>query len=388
MKLAALMCCVLCLAATGRPEGRPLQRDAAATGRPEGRPLQRDAAATGRAEGPPQQRGGRPLQNGAAPVINDVLAAQVALDREGFSPGEIDGRAGRNLQRAVAAFQKEHQLPATGQRDDPTWKALTEASGGAPPLVEYTIADADLAGPFTSNIPPTLPEQATLDALNYRSALEAIAERSHSSPAVLKQLNPQKTFQQAGERILVPNVAVTATTGSTGPAETTGTTGTTTGAPRTTGTRGTAPAAGTKAAAPAANLTLFVTKSTSALTIEDAGGRVLFHAPVTSGSEHDPLPIGTWKVNGVQRNPPFHYNPDLFWDATPGDSKATIPPGPNNPVGVLWIDISKPHYGIHGTPEPSKIGHVESHGCVRLTNWDAERVAQWAKPGMRVVFRE
>jgi len=131
-----------------------------------------------------------------------------------------------------------------------------------------------------------------------------------------------------------------------------------------------------------------VTKSTSALTIEDAKGQVLFHAPVTSGSTHDPLPIGTWKVNGVQRNPKFHYNPQLFWDATPGDRKATLQAGPNNPVGVVWIDLSKPHYGIHGTPEPSKIGHVESHGCVRLTNWDAERVAAWVKPGTRVVFKE
>ena len=294
------------------------------------------------------------VQAGPAPVVNEVLAAQVALDRAGFSPGEIDGRSGQNLQRALTAFQKEHQLPTTGQLDDATWKQLTEAGGGAqPPLVEYAITDADIAGPFTTNIPPTLPEQASLDALNYRSPLEAIAERVHSSMALLQRLNPHATFQRTGERIMVPNVGATA-----------------------------------PAAAPSEAITVFVTKSSSALTIEDAGGHVLLHAPVTSGSEHDPLPIGTWKVNGVQRNPKFHYNPDLFWDATPGDSKAMIPPGPNNPVGVLWIDISKRHYGIHGTPEPSKIGHVESHGCVRLTNWDAERVAQWVKPGTRVVFRQ
>ncbi len=311
MRCAALLCCVLCFASTGIAGPR------------------------------------------RAPVVNDVLAAQVALDRVGFSPGEIDGRAGQNLQRALSAFQKEHQLPATGQLDDETWKQLVAAGGSAQPLVEYTISDADIAGPFTPNIPPTLPEQATLDALNYRSPLEAIAERVHGSPALLQQLNPQAAFQRAGERIMVPNVS--------------------------------APGS---AAAPAGTITVFVTKGTSALTIEDAGGHVLLHAPVTSGSEHDPLPIGTWKVNGVERNPKFHYNPDLFWDASPVDPKATIPPGPNNPVGVLWIDLSKPHYGIHGTPEPSKIGHVESHGCVRLTNWDAERVAQWVKPGTRVVFRE
>jgi lipoprotein-anchoring transpeptidase ErfK/SrfK len=138
----------------------------------------------------------------------------------------------------------------------------------------------------------------------------------------------------------------------------------------------------------AAAVIVYVTKSTSSLTVEDAMGHVVFHAPVTSGSEHDPLPIGTWKVTGVQQNPKFHYNPDLFWDASPGDRKVTIQSGPNNPVGVVWMDLSKPHYGIHGTPEPSKIGHVESHGCVRLTNWDAERVASMVKPGTRVVFRE
>ena len=295
-----------------------------------------------------------------APVVNEVLAAQVALDRSGFSPGEIDGRAGRNLQRAIAAFQGSHQLPATGRIDDQTWKQLAPTGGDVPPLVEYTIADADVAGPFTPDIPRTLPEQAALDALNYRTPLELVGERFHSSPALLQQLNPGATFQQAGERLMVPNVI-----SSSG-----------------------AQATSTAAASPTSEIAVVVTKSTSALTIEDSTGHVLFHAPVTSGSIHDPLPIGTWKVNGVQRNPKFHYNPELFWDATPGDRKATLQPGPNNPVGIVWIDLSKPHYGIHGTPEPSNIGHVESHGCVRLTNWDADRVAQWVKPGTRVVFRE
>jgi lipoprotein-anchoring transpeptidase ErfK/SrfK len=291
-----------------------------------------------------------------APVVNEILATQVALDRSGFSPGEIDGRAGRNLQRALTAFQRSHQLPATGQLDDRTWKQLAAASD-APPLVEYTVADADIAGPFTPDIPAKLPEQGALDALNYRTPIEMLGERFHSSPALLQQLNPSATFQRAGEPVMVPNVmSSTSTVSPTG--------------------------------AVGSDITVFVTASTSALTIEDASGRILVHAPVTSGSVHDPLPIGTWKVNGVQRNPKFHYNPELFWDATPGDSKAMLQPGPNNPVGVVWIDLSKPHYGIHGTPEPSKIGHVESHGCVRLTNWDAERVAQWVKPGTKVVFRQ
>jgi lipoprotein-anchoring transpeptidase ErfK/SrfK len=296
----------------------------------------------------------------SAPVINEILATQVALDRSGFSPGEIDGKAGRNLQRALAAFQQSHQLPASGQMDDQTWKQLAMTGGDVPPLVEYAIADADVAGPFTPDIPRKLPDQATLDALNYRTPLEALGERFHSSPALLQQLNPGASFQRAGERLMVPNVIASPGTSASSAA-----------------TR-----------SPGSDMTIAVTKSTSALTIEDATGRILFHAPVTSGSTHDPLPIGTWKVNVVQRNPKFHYNPELFWDATPGDRKATLQPGPNNPVGIVWIDLSKPHYGIHGSPEPSNIGHVESHGCVRLTNWDADRVAQWVKPGTKVVFRE
>jgi lipoprotein-anchoring transpeptidase ErfK/SrfK len=126
----------------------------------------------------------------------------------------------------------------------------------------------------------------------------------------------------------------------------------------------------------------------SALTVEDAAGRVVFHAPVTSGSERDPLPIGNWKVTAIQKMPVFNYNPDLFWDADPSHSKARIPPGPNNPVGIAWIDLSKEHYGIHGTPEPSKIGHTQSHGCVRLTNWDVQRVLPWVQVGAAVEFRE
>jgi lipoprotein-anchoring transpeptidase ErfK/SrfK len=167
-------------------------------------------------------------------------------------------------------------------------------------------------------------------------------------------LNPEARLA-AGERITVPNVIV--------PDE---------------------PAASAPGAVP---VTIVVSKATSSLTLEDAQGRVVFHAPVTTGSARDPLPIGSWKVNGVQLNPPFHYNPDLFWDADPSHSKARIAPGPNNPVGAAWIDITKEHYGIHGTPEPSRVGHVQSHGCVRMTNWDVLRLARLVKPGTAVSFR-
>jgi lipoprotein-anchoring transpeptidase ErfK/SrfK len=235
-------------------------------------------------------------------------------------------------------------------------------------------------GPFTTTIPSDLVEQSKLKALSYKNSLEVIAEKFHSSPQLLRQLNPKATFERAGEEITVPQVtpfdlSAFAKAPAEKPEPARG---------RSRG-RGAAPVGTTGETKP--DVTIYVTKETSALTVEDAAGTVLFHAPVTSGSEHDPLPIGTWKVNAVQRMPTFNYNPDLFWDADPSHSRARIPPGPNNPVGVLWIDLSKEHYGIHGAPEPSRIGHTQSHGCVRLTNWDVAKVAEWARPGTPVVFR-
>jgi lipoprotein-anchoring transpeptidase ErfK/SrfK len=151
------------------------------------------------------------------------------------------------------------------------------------------------------------------------------------------------------------------------------------------------PAAGAKPAAakPAApaGVEVVISAATKSLVVRDEAGKVLMHAPVTVGSTRDPLPIGDWKVVGVSWNPVFNYNPELFWDADPSHAKAKIPAGPNNPVGVVWVDISKPHFGVHGTPEPSTIGRTESHGCVRLTNWDATRLGRLVSVGTRVTIQ-
>lgn len=321
-----------------------------------------------------------PAQKGA-PVVTDVTAGQVMLDRLGFSSGEIDGRMGSNVRRALEAFQKAKGLPTSAQFDPATWQRLNEEAGGVPPLVTYVVTEADIAGPFTPDLPKDLMEQSKLKALTYRTPLESFAERFHVSPALVKQLNPRATFDRAGEELTVPNV-ILAEAAPPGPAASE-----TAAAPARGRGRGRGTPVGTSGTPAPPAVTIYVTKATSALTVEDESGKVIFHAPVTTGSEHDPLPIGNWKVKGTQKNPTFRYNPDLFWDADPTHSKAMIPAGPNNPVGVAWIDITKEHYGLHGTPEPSLIGHVESHGCVRLTNWDVQRVATWARPGTPVVFR-
>jgi lipoprotein-anchoring transpeptidase ErfK/SrfK len=288
-------------------------------------------------------------------TCGDVIAFQVLLDREGFSPGQIDGKLGVNASHALAAFQQSRKLTPTGQPDCDSWHALGGDTSG-PTTIPYAVTQEDLKGPFTPNRPRDLEAQASLPALGYQSALEALSERFHVSPMLLQQMNGG-VHLAAGSEIQVPAV------------------------------RPFDPDAKPSPDRASEDATITVSRDESSLRATHADGSLIFFAPVTTGSEHDPLPPGNWKVTGIDWHPVFHYNPALFWDAKPTDSKATIKAGPKNPVGVVWIDLDLPHYGLHGTPEPGNIGHTESHGCVRLTNWDAAHLASLVHPGTPVTFQ-
>jgi lipoprotein-anchoring transpeptidase ErfK/SrfK len=310
-----------------------------------------------RARRPPASaRGTRPARQAPAPLpCGDLFAFQVLLDRQGFSPGQIDGMPGANFTRALTALQHARHVNETGEPDCETWHALGGDSTGSL-IASYTISEEDVKGPFTSRIPTDLVEQASLPALGYRTPIEKLAEAFHVAPALLERMN-RGVALRAGQMIQVPAVQQFD------------------------------PDSKPTFDPAAADITIQVSRDESSLRAIHADGTVAFFAPVTTGSEHDPLPPGDWKVTSVDWHPAFHYNPNLFWDAKPGHSKATIKPGPNNPVGVAWINLSLEHYGLHGTPEPGHIGHTESHGCVRMTNWDAARLASLVKPGTPVQFR-
>jgi lipoprotein-anchoring transpeptidase ErfK/SrfK len=278
------------------------------------------------------------------------IKAQVLLDRAGFSPGAIDGREGDNFENALRGFQKKNGLEQTGKLDKATWDKLTQ--GSEPALIEYTITAADVKGPFAEKIPAKYEDKAKLKRLDYTSAAEMLAERFHMDQEFLETLNRGKDFDKAGTAILVTNVNVKAVS------------------------------LGAKAAK------LEVDKSNGVVRVLAKDGALLAAYPASVGSEEKPAPSGTLKVVRVAHNPTYTYDPAFKFRGVKADEKLHIAPGPNNPVGSVWIALNEKSYGIHGTSEPSKVGKVDSHGCVRLTNWDALALAKMVRKGMAVEFME
>ena len=275
-----------------------------------------------------------------------VIRAQILLACARYSPGEIDGRYGDDLGIAIRGYQENHALKPTGTIDAEMWKMLDTHT--APLLVPYAITEADMKGPFEP-IPKEAAEQAKMKWMGFESPEEGLGEKFHMSPALLAELNPGMKPLTAGEQITVVDV-----------------------------TR------------PSANraLRVVVSKSKRTVTALGAGDKVLAQYPATIGGDHDPLPIGTWKITIVDRNPWFNWDPVHFWNVDPKIAAEKLPPGPNNPVGVVWMGLSKEHYGIHGTPDPGHVRHGESYGCIRLTNWDAEDLSLMVVRGTPVILEE
>lgn len=275
-----------------------------------------------------------------------VMRAQILLDRARFSPGEIDAHYGDDLGIAIKGYQERHGVQPTGTINADTWKLLNVDR--RPLLTTYTITSADLRGPFLP-IPQNVQEQAQMKWMGYESPEEELGEKFHSSPKLLAELNPGKNLRRAGVRIRVPNVR-------------------------------------RSPARPAVRVVVSESKRT--VTAYGAGSRLLAEYPATIGGEHDPLPIGHWIITVVQHDPWFYWDPTHYWNADPDEAKAKLPPGPNNPAGVVWMGLSKKHYGIHGTPDPGHIRHGESYGCIRLTNWDAEDLSHMVRRGTPAILEE
>ncbi|WP_245415028.1 L,D-transpeptidase family protein [Aureimonas flava] len=273
-----------------------------------------------------------------------MIRVQVLLDRAHASPGVIDGRSGGNTEKAIRAYEEAHDMSVDGVVDEALWKALSR--DGGPAVRTYQLTREDIDQRYVSDIPSDYGAMAKLDCLCYRGPAEMLAERFHMDEKLLLALNPGADFNSTDTRILVADPG----------------------------------------AAPEGKVDrIVVDKSKGELFALDADDRVLMSAPATIGSDDTPSPSGTMKVNGSAPDPTYEYDPDKNFQQGKNRKKLTIPAGPNGPVGSMWIDLSKPTYGIHGAPEPSQIGKSGSHGCVRLTNWDAEALARLVQPARTTV---
>lgn len=275
------------------------------------------------------------------------IRLQVLLDRAHFSPGEIDGKFGENAKKALRAYAEAQQLPASDKLTDDLWTKLKADSQAV--MTTYTITDKDVAGPFLQKLPAKMEDMKGIPKLGYTSPREALAEKFHMSEALLAALNPGQHFDRAGASLVVVDTAG-------------------------------------KSGEPAKAARVEVDKNRQVVKLFDRSNALIGFYPATVGSEEKPSPTGTLKVTAVNHNPTYGYNPDYHFKGVHAKKRFEIQPGPNNPVGTVWINLSAEGYGIHGTPSPGKVSKAESHGCVRLTNWDAERVADRVSKGTPVEF--
>ena len=281
-----------------------------------------------------------------------VFRAQLLLDRTQFSPGIIDGKWGKNTEKAVYWFQKKESLPATGQVDQKTYQRFIERAGSTDKLViEHELSEKDVSGPFVK-IPSDIYEKAKMECMCYESLTEKLSEKFHITPGLLQQLNPKVKLDElkAGDKIIAPNLP---------PVEEN---------PKKDVDR------------------IIVSDGGHYVHALDAQKNILAHYPTTLGSDYNPSPSGEYKINSVTEKPTWHYQPKLLNEGS--GKNAMIPPGPNNAVGMVWMDLSKPHFGIHGTSAPETIGYATSHGCIRLTNWDAIALGRRVKAGTPVEFKD
>lgn len=283
----------------------------------------------------------------STPLSPLIVRTQILLSRAGFSPGQIDGKGGENLQKALDAFADAHKLPRSKRIAKGLFDELQKTSSQVPVLEHYQITDADVAGPFLRRVPAKMDDMKDLPALPYESVQEELAERFHESRSLLLAMNPRAVFQ-AGQNLVVPNVL------------------------------------GEQITSPVSRIVVDKTRQT----VEAFGrhNKLLAFYPATVGSTEKPAPSGTLAITSIRHNPFYRYNPAYHFKGVHSRKPFTIKPGPNNPVGLIWIGLSKKGYGIHGTPEPGKIGKAASHGCVRLTNWDALQLGAAVRKGVKVEF--
>ena len=312
----------------------------------------------------------QPAASARPPIDRGVLHVQVILDKLGFGPGILDGRGGPSLVNALKGFQESRGLKVTGKADQATLRALHPYRAARPTMTLALDREA-FTGPFVNPMPEDYADQAKLERMAYARPLEKLAERFHTTPEVLAELNPGVRQITPGTKIVVPN-SLPSSRAYPGDA--------------TPEWRATLASLNVEAKVPQAER-IVVDKSEGVLRVEGANGKLLGLYTATMGSARDPLPLGNWKVLHVSPNPDWKMNPKILKSVSDKKEAQLIPPGPNNPVGVVWIDLSKEHYGIHGTSEPQQIGRAQSNGCVRLTNWDAARVALMVKAGTPVIFR-